>query len=158
MAVSHTCIVQAVVPYLKAWTPLDLNEDVPVPPLGVEGGKFYTWAPWGGKFYTWASWGRKTLAWWQEAFSHLEGSAAYQPFHLPGSNLSLLLNKGSFVMIILWWWECTPSAPVRFLCRSEVLHNTQKLSSSRLVEGCKPGLSKAPAAFASLQLFKSFNL
>lgn len=87
-----------------------------------------------------------------------QGSAAYQPFHLPGSNPSWLLDKDSFVVIILWWWEHTPSAPVLFLCRSEVLHNTQKLSSSPLGEGCKPGLSIAPAAFANVQLFKSFKL
>lgn len=67
-------------------------------------------------------------------------------------NFGLLLNKCCLVVIILRWM-LNSSAPGLFLCRSEFLpSHIQKLSSSPTsVGGCKPGLSKAPAALAVSQ-------
>lgn len=93
--------------------------------------------------------------------------ASYQPFLLSGSNImsfnfsgvqycraqQVYLKKGWFV--ILQWWMHTLSVPGWFLCRS---FTTSKNSSTPpSAGGCKPGLSKALAAFAKGEFLASLT-
>lgn len=110
MTVSHTCIVEPVVYYQKRWTPSDFCVGVPVPP-GSGGREILYLSPMG----------KEDIGMIKSIFPPRR-ICCLSTFSFTWLKSQIVTKQRlRFVLIILWGWECTLSAPGLFLCRSEVL-------------------------------------